>query len=669
MNDQDKTKDQLIEELRLHQTELEMQNEDLKRAHKALEESRDRFIALYDFAPVGYVTINAAGMIVEANLRACHLFNVARSQLIDSPFSRFVFTEDQDIFYLHRQTCLDQLTQQACELRMVKGDGAPFHVQMESRAVVDDSERQGHLRIALIDITERKKSEEALRETAWNLAEAQRVGRIGSWMLDSVTEEVTWSDELYRIFGIEKHDFRNTYQSFINRVHPDDRELVLETNARARDKGTAFDFEYRIVLPDGQLKTVREIGYAHLDKKGNVTGLFGVAQDITERKNLETQLLQSQKMEALGTLAAGVAHDFNNMLQVILGYADLLVSDKRPGDSGYNELHQIIKTSQDAADLVQKIRILSRRADIQRVPLEVNNNLREMVELLKHTLPRTVNIRTQLSENLDMVNADPGLMNQMVMNLAVNAGEAMPDGGTLRIETVNTELDDNFCRVHEGMKPGPHVMISVSDTGRGMSKDMIERMFDPFFSTKERDYHKGTGIGLSVVHGTVTLHGGCITVESEVGKGTTFRIYLPSLTPQKGTEAAEEAPDIPSGHETVLLVEDEETVRQLETTLLEMNGYRVLAVADGQEALEAYELEQANISLVILDIIMPRMEGKRCMEELLRINPSVKVLVTTGVAREDQIDEVVALGAKGSLMKPYSTRELLQRVRNILDSD
>jgi len=419
------------------------------------------------------------------------------------------------------------------------------------------------------------------------------------------------------------------------------------------------------------------IDYLPIEINNKPYGRLWHHTDITARKkaeqdreNLRSQLLQSQKMETMGTLATGIAHDFNNMLTVILGYSSFLLADKNEKDPGYKELQKIVKTSQDAADLVQKIRIFGRKAEMNLVPLDLNHQVDEVTKLLSSTLPKMIDIEIHLTKDPVIIKADPSQITQMVMNLAVNANEAMPQGGRLSIQTENIILDDDYCRVHLGAKPGPHVMLTVSDTGRGIDKGLMERIFDPFYSTKTRDYRKGTGLGLSVVQGIVQQHGGNITVESEVGKGTIFRMYFPALEVEIVPEYVEKKIPYPAGGtETILLVEDMDLVRELGVTILEKFGYTVLSASDGQEALDVYEKEQGNISLVILDIIMPRMDGKQCLEQLLRINPDVKVIISSGVGQYDLINEVVELGAKGVVNKPYGMRQLLAIVREALDRD
>jgi len=348
----------------------------------------------------------------------------------------------------------------------------------------------------------------------------------------------------------------------------------------------------------------------------------------------------------------------------------MLLAHINEGDPGYKGLQSILKTAQDAADLVQKIRIFGRRAEMNLVPLDLNHQVDEVTKLLSSTLPKMIEMDIHLTKDPVIIKADPSQITQMVMNLAVNANEAMPQGGRLSIQTENIALDDDYCRVHVGVKPGPHVMLTVSDTGLGIDKSLMERIFDPFYSTKTRDYHKGTGLGLSVVQGIVHQHGGHMTVESEVGKGTIFRMYFPKLEHEIVPEYVEtKIPYSAGGTETILLVEDMDLVRELGVIILEKFGYKVLSVGDGQEAIDVYEKEQGNISLVILDIIMPRMDGKECLEQLLRINPAVKVIISSGVGQEDLINEVVEIGAKGAVNKPYSMRQILGMVREVLDAD
>ena len=334
---------------------------------------------------------------------------------------------------------------------------------------------------------------------------------------------------------------------------PEIQSMVVERMSRMREGDDLRAEEWVITTKAGQQRTVSISTSVLKDSKGEAH-VLSVMQDITDRKqaeqereNLRAQLLQSQKMETMGTLATGIVHDFNNMLQVIFGYSDMLLAHMNKGDPGYEGLQKILRTSQDAADLVQRIRIFGRKAVMNLVPLDLNHQVDEVTKLLSHTIPKMIDIEIHLTKDPVIIKADSSQIAQMVMNLAVNANEAMPQGGRLSIQTENIVLDDDYCRPHVGVKPGPHVMLTVSDTGRGIDKSLMERIFDPFYSTKTRDYHKGTGLGLSVVQGIVQQHGGHITVESEVGQGTTFRMYFPALEHEILPEYVETKIPYPAG--------------------------------------------------------------------------------------------------------------------------
>jgi PAS domain S-box-containing protein len=532
-------------------------------------------------------------------------------------------------------------------------------------------------RFNALQMAERLTTELRASEERWQFA--LEGARDGVWDWNAQTNEVFFSRQWKAMLGFEEHEIGTTLDEWDKRVHTDDKESCYGDLERHFSGETPFyENEHRVLCKDGNYKWILDRGKVmEWMDDGKPLRVIGTHMDMTDRKraeqekeNLRAQLLQSQKMETMGTLAAGIAHDFNNMLAVILGYSSMLLADKNEKDPGYKGLQKILKTSQDAADLVQRIRIFGRKAEMNLVPLDLNHQIDEVIKLLSSTLPKTIDIDIHLTKDTVIIRADSSQIAQMVMNLAVNANEAMPQGGRLSIQTENIVLDDDYCRPHVGVKPGPHVMLTVSDTGRGIDKGLMERIFDPFYSTKMRDYHKGTGLGLSVVQGIVQQHGGHITVESEVGQGTTFRMYFPALEVEKVPEYVEkEIPYPAGGNETILLVEDWEMVRKLGVTILEKFGYTVLSACDGQEALEVYEKEQGNIALVVLDIIMPRMDGKQCLEQLLRINPTVKVIISSGVGHYDLINDIVKIGAKGAVNKPYGMRQLLGMVREVLDGD
>ncbi|MFH0957757.1 MAG: PAS domain S-box protein, partial [Pseudomonadota bacterium] len=403
------------------------------------------------------------------------------------------------------------------------------------------------------------------------------------------------------------------------------------------------------------------------DKSGNLTNFVAVKHDVTKQIELQNQFFQAQKMEAVGTLAAGVAHDFNNLLQSVLGYAEFMLQRKKEGDTDYNNLQKIYQAGMRGADLVTSLMTLSRKVETKHVPVNLNREITQVQELLSRTIPKTIKIELHLNGDLESIQADPAQIGQVLMNLGVNARDAMPDGGTLTIETANVQLDKEYSRAHIEAKPGNYVLMTVSDTGQGMDKRTRSHVFEPFFTTKDRG--KGTGLGLATVYGIVKQHGGHITCYSEPGHGTTFKIYLPATQTKKELETPTIEMAISGGTETILLVEDEEDIRDLGATLLNEFGYKVITAVNGQEAVEIYQREGYGISLVILDLIMPVMDGRRCLEEILRINPKARVVIASGYSESGPANGVMDSGAKGFVQKPYNMSQLLTTIREILDED
>jgi two-component system, cell cycle sensor histidine kinase and response regulator CckA len=401
------------------------------------------------------------------------------------------------------------------------------------------------------------------------------------------------------------------------------------------------------------------------DSGGKITNFVAVKRDITEHLELARQLLQAQKMEAIGTLAGGIAHDFNNLLQVTLGYSELLLSEKREDDPEYADLSKIFQAAKSGAELVQRLLTFSRKVEYKPIALSLNRQIVQVERLLRRTIPKMIDIQMDLSGDLAEIHADRTQMEQVLMNLAVNARDAMPDNGTLTIRTRNIILDVAYCSTHAEAKPGEYVLLTVSDTGHGMDKATCEHIFEPFYTTKELG--RGTGLGLATVYGIVKQHGGYITCESEVGQGTTFEVYFPAIEPQEEPEQ-ETSEVMPTfGTETILLIDDEDFVRDLGERILTRAGYKVLTATNGKEALDVFRKERSEISLVILDMIMPVMGGRDCLKALRTIDPQLKVLVASGLTTDPSTKERLETDTKGFVSKPFRVKELLQQVRKVLD--
>ncbi|GMW01550.1 MAG: hypothetical protein AMXMBFR84_26870 [Candidatus Hydrogenedentota bacterium] len=385
-----------------------------------------------------------------------------------------------------------------------------------------------------------------------------------------------------------------------------------------------------------------------------------------QRIALETQLRQSQKMEAIGQLAGGIAHDFNNILQAILGYSRLALEKAESGSELHGDLTQVIKGADHAASLTRQLLAFSRQQILERKDINVNALVESLIKLLRRTLGAAIHIEFKSGENLSTVHADPGQIEQVILNICINARDAMPSGGDLLLETSNVTLSRDFCDAHPWAQPGSYVLLTMSDNGTGMDEETQKRIFDPFFTTK--DAGKGTGLGLATVYGIVRQHDGLVHVYSEVGKGTAFKIYLPAVL--RSASHAKRAQDetVAGGHETVLFAEDDEALRRLGVRILESAGYTVLSASNGQEAVEVFNAHVDSIAIAVLDVVMPKMGGRVVYDSIRSVNPAVRVLFSSGYSGgvgglRHELRESAPL-----LQKPYEPKALLRKVREILDA-
>jgi PAS domain S-box-containing protein len=427
--------------------------------------------------------------------------------------------------------------------------------------------------------------------------------------------------------------------------------------------GEAHDLSCQFMRKDGTLVEALVDSSVTDDPVWGTVSL-STLRDVTHEILLEKQLREAQKMEAVGTLAGGIAHDFNNLLQIILGFSDLLLmQDKR--QRGNEALRSIREAARRGAELVNQILTFSRKVETNPRPINLNVVVEKIERLLSRTIPKMIQIELALDHDLATVFADPSQVEQILINLAVNAKDAMPEGGRLTIATSNVTLDEHYCKKRLEVQPGDYVLLTVSDTGHGMEKEVLDHIFEPFFTTKKAG--AGTGLGLAMVFGIVKIHGGHIFCRSDPREGTTFEIYLPAMRAAFGSEVDTTAEFPAFGTETILLVDDEGLIRDFGVQVLRTAGYTVLTAADGEEALEVYARERSRISLVILDLVMPKMGGKQCVEELLKLDPQVKILIASGFMIDEQTRNVLAEGAKGIVKKPFRAKDLLRYVRNALD--
>ncbi|MGO9118407.1 MAG: PAS domain S-box protein [Desulfomonilaceae bacterium] len=511
------------------------------------------------------------------------------------------------------------------------------------------------------EITKRKRAEEALRENE----EKYRTlfaDSIDALFIVAADGTLLGANQAYFDLVGGKKEERLGHSVLRAYADPADRPPYLEALAA---KGFVRDYPLRLVGKDGRQIDCLISSRVERDKDGNILGSRGFIRDITEQKNLQRQLLQSQKMEAIGTLSGGIAHDFNNLLTVVMGFSELLLAEKDRKHPEYADLQKIFHAARSGAELVQRLLMFSRKSEPKPVPMNLNKRIVQVEKLLRRTIPKMIDVKLELSADLPQINADPSQVEQVIMNLAVNARDAMPDKGKLTLRTDIVTLDEDYCRLHLEANPRNYVLLEISDTGQGMDKETAERIFEPFFTTKEMG--RGTGLGLAMVFGIIKQHNGHITVYSEVGIGTTFSVYLPAI-PAEVEPEVEDIGIMPAfGTETVLLVDDEEFVRELGARILTKHGFTVLQAVNGREGLDLFKKERSQISLVVLDLIMPEMGGTECLKELLKIDPKVKILIASGFSADASIRETIQMGAKGFVNKPFRVKEFLRDVRKVLD--
>jgi two-component system cell cycle sensor histidine kinase/response regulator CckA len=510
------------------------------------------------------------------------------------------------------------------------------------------------------DIDDLKKAELRSADNEALLQMGGRAARLGAWSINLAEGRITWSEQVCAIHEVPVGT-TPTMQQALAFYTPEYREIVTREIEAATREGRSFDVEAQIVTAKGKRVWVRAMGHAERNASGAVTVLRGALQDIEERRNLEVQFQQAQKMEAIGLLAGGVAHDFNNLLWVILGYTSMALDELRSDDPLHTALAEVLQAGERAAALTRQLLAFSRQQVMQPRVLDVGQVVQSMQNMLGRLLGADVELAVLLAPSLGNVHADLSQVEQIIMNLAVNARDAMPRGGKLTIEVAHATLGAENAGEHRDVVPGPYVMLAVTDTGTGMDAATRERIFEPFFTTKEQG--RGTGLGLSTVFGIVKQSRGHIVVDTELGRGTTFKIYLPRTEREKQTASPSLPAPAKQGVETILLVEDDEQVRLMTRTVLRRHGYTVLDAQNGGEAFLICERHVAPIHLLITDVVMPRMNGREVAARLVAMKPDMRVLYVSGYT-EGSIDG----GEPGVafLQKPIMPNTLLTKVREVL---
>ncbi len=837
---------EILHELRVHQAELEIQNEELRHAQGELAEARDLYFDLYELAPVGYLNIDQKGFVTRANLTAAGVLGLDRSVLLQRNLGSFMNKEGERAFREYRQALAGSRSKQTCEVGLVPQKGPAVHARLEGTLELDEQGNCTGFRLVMVDITERKKAEE---ERAQALTQAQRREKEVRALLEGSQKVQTSQDfqvAARAIFDICS-DVMNVPAGYVAMLSEDGQEnelLFLEAGGlpcvvdpelpmpvrglRAQCYKTgkpAYENDFagsnwHKLLPPGHVK-LENVLFAPLNVQGRTVGVMGLANkpggfsqadarlveafgdiaamslhnillldniksnekrfhelfnhmstgvaiyeaqedgerfvfrhinpaglrsagyeegdvighevrdaypgvealglfevfqrvwrtgeaehhpislykderviqwvenyvfklpngdlvamydDLTQQKqgeerrqDMEAQLRQAQKMEAVGTLAGGIAHDFNNILAAIMGYGELAQEKINDGEDASTDIAEILKGAVRARDLVKRILTFSRGMAPVATALDINRIVADTAVLLRDTLPRMIELQTDLGADVGIFRGDRTQFEQVIINLATNARDAMPEGGNLLIKTAKAKVSNIICSGCAETISGEYIQLQVKDNGTGMDRKTLRKVFDPFFTTKE--VGKGTGLGLSMIFGIVQGHNSHIVLDSALGEGTTVDIYLPQL--EGGVEPETQTSVekiIAGGDETILLVDDEPAIVNIGKNVLTGGGYKVLSASTGEEALKIYRRLCREIDLIILDLSMPGMGGHKCLRELLSIDPELKVIVSTGYSRDDDLNETLSSKAAALLSKPFSKNEMLKTVRVVLDA-
>jgi two-component system, cell cycle sensor histidine kinase and response regulator CckA len=637
---------------------------DRRQTDETLRASEQKTRSILRAAPIGI------GMVVERVLREvndelCRMTGYSDDELLGKS-ARMLYPCDEDYEYVGTEK-YRQIAHKGTgtvETRWRRKSGEVINVLLSSTPLNPANHAEG-VTFTALDITERLRAVAELRE------KNEEIDRFFSSALDLLCIADTdgnfrrLNPEWEKTLGYGLDELLG--RPFLDFVHPEDLAVTRERVADLEGQTPVANFTNRYRHKDGS--------YRWIEWRSFPTGkiVYAAARDVTERKLMEQeqsklrdQLQQAMKMEAIGRLAGGLAHDFNNLLTGITGNADLALMDLAPSDPLAATLREITKAAQSAATLTRQLLAFSRKQIIEPRVLNLNDLIANLQKMLTRLIGEDVDLRIVLGDDPESVKLDPGQFEQVIVNLAINARDAMPDGGTLVIETANVELGQGYCESHAEAVPGRYAMLAVSDTGMGMGKEVLSHLFEPFFTTKPKG--KGTGLGLATIYGTVRQAGGTIEVYSEAGKGTTFKIYVPCVR-EKATKWAPESRtgDLPTGHETVLLVEDEELVRDLAERMLSRLGYEVLAARNGGEAFMIAETRKERIDLLLTDVVMPGMSGRELANRIAPLHPELKVLYTSGYTENIIVHHGVVDEGVSFIGKPYTAQGLARKLRDVLD--
>jgi PAS domain S-box-containing protein len=644
----------------------------LRSSAEALKQSEEKYRTILENIEDGYFEVDIAGNFTFFNDSMCRLIGYSPSAMTGMNNREYMDEENaKKVFRTFNRVYETGKPAKGFDWEIIKVDGTRRQVDASVSLITDENGNRIGFRGIARDITERKLAEKALGESEEKYRQLVNHAPTGIYRVDFNTGKlISVNDVMCEYTGYTKEELLN--MSALDFLTEESQKHFLDRLDRLfNGRQIPRTVEYRAKAKDGHEFWILLDARYEYDKNGKPKGATVVAHDITDRKQaeeeklrLEDQLQQAQKMEAIGTLAGGIAHDFNNILSVIIGYTELVLMNGNVDGEVRQNLKEIFNASKHARDMVKQILAFSRQNKQERKPIQVSHIVKEALKLLRASLPATINIQQKIEKNTGVIKADPTQFHQVLMNLCTNAAHAMHEkDGVLKISLRNIELDQNDTARHPELKPGPYLKLSISDTGDGIHPETQDRIFDPYFTTKEKG--EGTGLGLAVVQGIIKSHNGAITVESKLGQGSTFHVYLPRIQQDATTDEFDSAP-LPMGHESILLVDDEQPLVEIGKQMLERLGYTVAARTSSVEALALFNAQPNRFDLVITDIVMPNMTGEKLAEKLMDIRADIPVILCTGYSEKFTRRQASNMGIRSFLMKPLVMQDLANTVRQAL---
>lgn len=659
-------RERLVKNLEKKMTELEQLN-------RALQDSEANFRNFLDDSPLGARIVTNSGETLYANQALLDIYGYETLEELRGTTAKERYTPDTYQAFLSRREKRRRGEPVATgyEVGIVRKDGAIRRLQVFRKEIIWNGEAQ--FQVLYYDVTERKKAEEKIRKSEASLKAAQEQAHIGSWEINLSTGEHFWSDEMYRIVEYSALAEPPDFEILCQKMHSYDVERVLEGFKQAIGEQKTLQDEYCLVFADGRVKFIEARGAPIFDEAGRITHYAGTVQDITQRKHseneraeLQEQLLQSRKLEAVGVLASGIAHDFNNILGAISGYAEITIEKMQPDDPLRKNLEKIMDATQRSSNITRQLLAFARKQVISPVLLDLRNSVENTLKMLRRLIGENIELEWKPGKNYCQALMDPSQLDQVLLNLCVNARDAIGSIGKVIIEMDTVSFDQPYALSHTDVPAGQYVLLAVSDNGCGMDAQTTKHVFEPFFTTK--NLGEGTGMGLATVYGIVKQSEGHVHVYSEPGIGTTFKIYLPLREEEPVKEKKAATDGLPRGlGEKIMLVDDEPAILEMTAMMLNSLGYDVLVASRPGKALDLAAACETTIQLAITDVVMPEMNGRELVSRLLSMQPEMRYLFISGYTADIIEGQGVPDCNRNFLAKPFSMKDLARKIRDILE--